>query len=38
MDDKVDERAGVSLAKMTVAVGVTSENIITQIVAKQFMS
>lgn len=25
MDDKVDERAGVSLAKMTVAVGVTSE-------------
>ena len=25
MDDKVDERAAVSLAKMTVAIGVTSE-------------
>ena len=25
MDDKFDERAGVSLAKMTVAIGVTSE-------------
>ena len=25
MDDKVDDRAGASLAKMTVAIGVTSE-------------
>ena len=25
MDDKVDDRAGASLAKMTVSIGVTSE-------------